>query len=41
MPWIQLDPDSMKGVLNAIPGRNDVTDLAEVNEQLIVELYSR
>ncbi|WP_020612033.1 30S ribosomal protein S4 [Sediminispirochaeta bajacaliforniensis] len=41
MPWIMLDPDAMKGSLSAIPGRNDVTDLSDVNEQLIVELYSR
>jgi len=41
MPWLSLDPDGMKGSLSAIPGRNDVTDLGDVNEQLIVELYSR
>jgi small subunit ribosomal protein S4 len=41
MPWIMLDPDAMKGSLSAIPRRNDVTDLSDVNEQLIVELYSR
>lgn len=41
MPWLTLDPDAMKGTFNSIPGRNDVTDLADVNEQLIVELYSR
>jgi len=31
----------MKGVLRAVPLRSEVTDLTEINEQLIVELYSR
>ncbi|HDQ13689.1 MAG TPA: 30S ribosomal protein S4 [Sediminispirochaeta sp.] len=40
-PWLQLDPDSMKGTIKAYPRKADVSDLAEINEQLIVELYSR
>lgn len=41
MPWIEVDPDGMKGSLSALPKRSDVTDLSEIQEQLIVELYSR
>jgi small subunit ribosomal protein S4 len=40
-PWLDVDPDSLSGTVKAIPRRSDVTDIAEVNEQLIVELYSR
>ncbi len=40
-PWIQLDPDAMKGSLLALPRRNEVSELGDINEQLIVELYSR
>ncbi|MBN1686849.1 MAG: 30S ribosomal protein S4 [Spirochaetales bacterium] len=41
VPWLEVDPDNMKGTVKAIPRRSDVTDIAEVNEQLIVELYSK
>ncbi len=41
MPWLQLDPDAMKGTFMAIPRRSDVTDLADIKEQMIVELYSK
>ena len=40
-PWLQIDPDAMKGTVKAYPRKADVNELAEVNEQLIVELYSR
>ncbi|MDC7124449.1 MAG: 30S ribosomal protein S4 [Spirochaetales bacterium] len=40
-PWIDVDADAMKGTLKALPLRSDVTELADLNEQLIVELYSR
>ncbi len=40
-PWLQVDPDAMKGSIKALPLRSDVADLAEINEQLVVELYSR
>lgn len=40
-PWLQVDPDGIKGVVKAIPRREDVTDLSNINEQLVVELYSR
>jgi small subunit ribosomal protein S4 len=41
MPWLQLDPDALKGKFLAAPRRSDITDLADVKEQMIVELYSK
>ena len=40
-PWLEVDPDAMSGTIRAIPRRADVTDIADVKEQLVVELYSR
>jgi small subunit ribosomal protein S4 len=41
MPWLSLDPDALKGKFLAAPRRSDITDLADVKEQMIVELYSK
>jgi small subunit ribosomal protein S4 len=41
MPWLNLDPDAMKGKFLAVPRRNDITDLGDIKEQMIVELYSK
>ena len=41
MPWLHLDPDTMKGKFLAIPRRTDITDLGDIREQMIVELYSK
>ena len=41
VPWLEVDPDNMYGILKTIPSRNDVIDLADIKEQLIVELYSK
>jgi small subunit ribosomal protein S4 len=41
MPWLQLDPDAMKGKFLVVPRRIDITDLADIKEQMIVELYSK
>jgi small subunit ribosomal protein S4 len=41
MPWLKLDPDAMKGIFLAVPRRNDITDLADIKEQMIVEFYSK
>ena len=41
VPWLEVDPDALTGHVRAIPQRSDVVDLAGVNEQLIVELYSK
>jgi small subunit ribosomal protein S4 len=41
MPWLQLEPDALKGKFIAAPRRSDITDLADIREQMIVELYSK
>ena len=41
MPWLNLDPDAMKGKFLAVPRRSDITDLADIKEQIIVEHYSK
>lgn len=41
VPWLEIDPDTMVGKIRAIPRRSEVTDLADIREQLIVELYSK
>jgi small subunit ribosomal protein S4 len=41
MPWLSLDPDAMKGTFLAAPRRSDITDLGDIKEQMIVELYSK
>ncbi|MBO7484479.1 MAG: 30S ribosomal protein S4 [Spirochaetaceae bacterium] len=40
-PWISVDVDAQRGTFNALPRREEVTDLADVKEQLVVELYSK
>ena len=40
-PWITLDEDAVKGTFVQYPRREEVTDLADVKEQLVVELYSK
>jgi len=37
--WLELDKDSCKGVVKAMPVREDIT--MPIQEQLIVELYSK
>jgi small subunit ribosomal protein S4 len=37
--WLELDKDNFKGVVKAIPAREDIT--MPVQEQLVVELYSK
>jgi small subunit ribosomal protein S4 len=41
MPWLHLDPDGLKGKFLTAPRRSDITDLADIKEQMIVELYSK
>jgi small subunit ribosomal protein S4 len=38
--WIEFDRESFKGKINAIPRREELVQIP-INEQLIVELYSR
>ena len=40
-PWINLDIDAQKGTFVAYPERAEVTDLADIKEQLVDELYSK
>jgi len=40
-PWLEVDVDACKGTIKQIPRRADLTDLSDINEQLIVELYSK
>jgi small subunit ribosomal protein S4 len=37
--WLSLDKDHVRGTLNALPARDQLSQT--INEQLIVELYSR
>jgi small subunit ribosomal protein S4 len=41
MPWLSLDPDAMNGKFLAAPRRGDITDLGDIKEQMIIELYSK
>ena len=41
MPWINVDVDAVKGTFTAIPRRDEVSDLADIKEQLVVEFYSK
>jgi small subunit ribosomal protein S4 len=41
MPWLSLDPDAMKGKFLASPRRSDITDLGDIKEQMIIDLYSK
>ncbi len=41
MPWVNIDVDAMKGTFSAYPRREEVTDLVDIKEQLVVELYSK
>ena len=37
--WIEVDEPNLKGVFKSVPDRTDLS--AEINENLIVELYSK
>jgi small subunit ribosomal protein S4 len=39
--WIELDVDAQKGKYLAYPKAGEVADLADIKEQLVVELYSK
>ena len=37
--WVTVDRDNFKGTVNRVPEREEIDPI--VNEQLVVELYSR
>jgi small subunit ribosomal protein S4 len=37
--WVSVDKTKMEGIFKSVPERSDIA--ADVNESLIVELYSR
>ena len=37
--WVEVDPKSMEGTFKSIPDRSELP--SEINEQLVVELYSK
>ena len=37
--WVEVDTKAMKGSFKRVPDRADLS--AEINEQLVVELYSK
>jgi small subunit ribosomal protein S4 len=37
--WLEVDADKMEGTFKALPERSDLS--SEINENLIVELYSK
>ena len=41
MPWLSVDPDALAGKFVAVPARQDITDMGDIREQLVVELYSK
>ena len=41
MPWISVDVDAVKGTFTVLPRRDEVSDLADIKEQLVVEFYSK
>ena len=41
MPWLTVDADQMTGTFTSVPHRQDITDMADIKEQLVVELYSK
>lgn len=40
-PWLEVDADNLTGKYVMAPTRAEITDLADIKENLIVELYSK
>lgn len=38
-PWLEFDPETLKGVFKAVPSREDI--VVPVNELQVIEYYSR
>ncbi len=41
VPWLEVDPDKVWGKVRVAPQKGDIADVSGINEQLIVELYSK
>ena len=41
MPWVNVDVDAVKGTYSTDPRRDEISDLADIKEQLVVEFYSK
>lgn len=41
LPHLDVDADNCVGTFKSVPEKKDISDLTEINEQLIVELYSK
>ena len=39
--WLEVNPDEVKGTVKELPKRSEIKDLDNMNEQLVVELYSK
>jgi small subunit ribosomal protein S4 len=39
--WLEVNPDEVKGVVKQLPRRSDIKHPGEINEQIVVELYSK
>jgi small subunit ribosomal protein S4 len=40
-PWLEIDPDKEEGKFLQVPRRSEITDMGDIREQLVVELYSK
>jgi small subunit ribosomal protein S4 len=41
MSWLELDADKEEGKFVQTPRRSEISDMADIKEQLVVELYSK
>ncbi len=41
VPWLEVNPDDVRGSIKQLPRRSDIIYVDNINEQLVVELYSK
>ena len=41
LPHLEVNADNCSGIFKVVPEKKDIVDLTDINEQLIVELYSK
>jgi small subunit ribosomal protein S4 len=41
VPWLEINPDEVSGIVKDFPQRNDIKFVGTINEQYVVELYSK